>query len=74
MHRCGAATDRVKLMKLAWVMIGSEFAGRHEQYEKFYAGAPFIVKSHMWRTYDFGKASALVDYALSGYDLDGRKA
>ena len=65
--------ERIKLLKLAWDLVGSEFAGRHEQYEKFYAGAPFIVKTHMHRTYDWNKASSLVDYALSGYDIDGRK-
>ena len=65
--------DRIKLMKLAWDLIGSEFAGRHEQYEKFYAGAPFIVKTHAHRTYDWSKGTDLVDYALSGYDIDGRK-
>ena len=64
--------ERIKLMKLAWDLIGSEFAGRHEQYEKFYAGAPFIVKTHAHRTYDWDKATSLVDYALSGYDIDGR--
>ncbi len=63
--------QRVKLLKLAWDLIGSEFAGRHEQYEKFYAGAPFVVRSHMYRTYDFGRATRLVDRALAGYDLDG---
>jgi 4-hydroxyphenylacetate 3-monooxygenase len=65
--------ERIKLLKLAWDLIGSEFAGRHEQYEKFYAGAPFIVRSHMWRTYDFNRAGALVDHALSGYDVNGRR-
>lgn len=65
------AEERVKLMKLAWDMIGSEFAGRHEQYEKFYAGAPFIVRSHMFRNYDFAKSADLVDYALAGYDRHG---
>jgi 4-hydroxyphenylacetate 3-monooxygenase len=28
--------SRVALLKLAWDLIGSEFAGRHQQYEKFY--------------------------------------
>lgn len=65
--------DRIKLLKLAWDMVGSEFAGRHEQYEKFYAGAPFIVKTHAHRTYNWDKATSLVDYALSGYDINGRK-
>lgn len=63
---------RTKLMKLAWDAIGSEFAGRHAQYEMFYAGAPFITKTHMFRHYDFAGASKLVQAALDGYDVDGR--
>lgn len=66
------APERIKLLKLAWDALGSEFAGRHEQYEKFYAGAPFIVKTHLYRTYDFAKSDDLVTQALSGYDMDGR--
>lgn len=64
---------RVKLMKLAWDLIGSEFAGRHDQYEKFYAGPPFVVKTRMYQAYDFDKSQALVDAALAGYDLTGRR-
>jgi 4-hydroxyphenylacetate 3-monooxygenase len=40
----GGAVERMKLFKLAWDLVGSEFAGRHLQYEKFYAGASFIVR------------------------------
>ena len=67
-----SAEERVKLMKLAWDMVGSEFAGRHDQYEKFYAGAPFIVKMNMYRNYDFAHSQRLVDEALAGYDTSGR--
>ena len=63
--------DRVKLFKMAWDLIGSEFASRHQQYEMFYAGAPFIVKMRMYLNYDFDRAKALVDHAAAGYDLDG---
>jgi 4-hydroxyphenylacetate 3-monooxygenase len=66
-----SAEERVKLLKLAWDAVGSEFAGRHEQYEKFYAGAPFIVRQHMVREYDFKGSARLVDYALSGYGPGG---
>ena len=66
------ALERVKLMKLVWDAIGSEFAGRHAQYEMFYAGAPFVTKGHMFRNYDFAGASALVQRALDGYDTSGR--
>jgi 4-hydroxyphenylacetate 3-monooxygenase len=64
--------ERVKLMKLAWDLIGSEFAGRHDQYEKFYAGPPFVVKTRMYQAYDFDKSARLVDAALAGYDRKGR--
>jgi len=33
------AIDRVKLLKLLWDAIGSEFASRHELYEINYAGS-----------------------------------
>jgi 4-hydroxyphenylacetate 3-monooxygenase len=66
------AEERVKLMKLAWDLIGSEFAGRHDQYEKFYAGPPFITRRRLFQHYNFEKSGALVDAALAGYDLAGR--
>ncbi|MFC4076033.1 4-hydroxyphenylacetate 3-hydroxylase family protein [Salinithrix halophila] len=34
------AEKRVRLFKLAWDVIGSPFASRHELYERFYAGDP----------------------------------
>ena len=68
------AKERVKLMKLVWDAIGSEFAGRHAQYEMFYAGAPFVTKGHMYRNYDFNGAKDLVQRALAGYDTTGRLA
>jgi 4-hydroxyphenylacetate 3-monooxygenase len=61
--------ERVKLLKLVWDMVGSEFASRHHQYEMFYAGAPFLVKQRMFDVFDFASADRLVDSALAGYDL-----
>jgi 4-hydroxyphenylacetate 3-monooxygenase len=58
------ARERVALLKMAWDMIGTEFAGRHQQYEKFYGGASFLVKQNMYRCYDFARATRLVDDAL----------
>lgn len=60
------ARERVQLMRLAWDFIGSEFASRHQQYEKFYGGASYLVKSTMYRNYDFARAGRLVDAALAG--------
>ena len=66
------AEQRVKLMKLAWDAIGSEFGSRHAQYEMFYAGAPFVTKGHIFRHYDFDGAKQLVEAALAGYDRNQR--
>lgn len=68
-----SSVERVKLMKLVWDMVGSEFASRHQQYEMFYAGAPFLVKTRMAQVYDFERSGRLVDQALAGYHLEGRK-
>ncbi len=65
-----APEERVKLFKLAWDAVGSEFASRHLQYEMFYAGAGFVTKGHSFRTYDWSSASGMVDRLLASYDLD----
>jgi 4-hydroxyphenylacetate 3-monooxygenase len=56
---------RTQILKLVWDLIGTEFAGRHEQYEKFYGGASFLVKQNMARAYDFKAATGLVERALA---------
>jgi 4-hydroxyphenylacetate 3-monooxygenase len=63
--------ERVKLFKLAWDALGSEFGSRHLQYEMFYAGAAFVTRGHSFRTYDWDRALALVDRTLAGYNLAG---
>jgi 4-hydroxyphenylacetate 3-monooxygenase len=64
------AEQRVKLFKLVWDMVGSEFGSRHYQYEMFYAGAPFVAKTYAYRNYGFPEAAQVVDACLSGYDLE----
>ena len=61
--------ERVKLFKLAWDAVGSEFASRHKQYEMFYAGAAFVTRGHSFRTYDWQGATALAGRLMSSYDL-----
>jgi 4-hydroxyphenylacetate 3-monooxygenase len=65
------AVGRVKLFKLAWDAVGSEFGSRHTQYEMFYSGANFVTRGHAFRTYDWDKAACLVDKFLASYDLTG---
>jgi 4-hydroxyphenylacetate 3-monooxygenase len=62
------AVARMKVFKLAWDMVGSEFAGRHQQYEKFYAGASFIVRNHSFRETDWAAFNKIVDDLMASYD------
>jgi 4-hydroxyphenylacetate 3-monooxygenase len=59
------ARSRIALMRLIWDFMGSEFGSRHQQYEKFYGGASFLVKQNVYRSFDFKRATALVDAALN---------
>jgi 4-hydroxyphenylacetate 3-monooxygenase len=61
---------RVKFLKLAWDVIGSEFGSRHVQYEMFYAGAQFVTRGHSFRTYDWAAATGMVDDLLGTYALE----
>ena len=59
------AKSRVAVMRLAWDFIGSEFGSLHQQYEKFYGGASFLVKQNVYRNFNFERATDLVDAALN---------
>ena len=69
------ALDRIKIMKLLWDAMGSEFGGRHELYERNYAGNHEQIRyetlavSQATGTMD--QMEALVDTCMSEYDLDG---
>jgi 4-hydroxyphenylacetate 3-monooxygenase len=59
------ARSRTALVRMLWDFLGTEFGSRHQQYEKFYGGSPFIVKQNVYRAYDFKRATAMVDRALN---------
>ena len=61
--------ERVKLLKLLWDALGSEFASRHVQYEMFYAGEPASIQGREFRSFDWMSAEALVDRCLASYDV-----
>jgi 4-hydroxyphenylacetate 3-monooxygenase len=69
------AVDRVKIMKLIWDAIGTEFGGRHELYERNYSGNHESIRLEaLWGQQRSGQTAAyeaLVDKCLSEYDLDG---
>jgi 4-hydroxyphenylacetate 3-monooxygenase len=66
--QCDAVT-RMKLFKLAWDLAGSERAGRHQQYEKFCAGASFIVRNHSYRETVWREFNMLIDNLMGDLRL-----
>jgi 4-hydroxyphenylacetate 3-monooxygenase len=63
-----SAHERVKLLKLLWDALGSEFGSRHLQYEMFYAGEPAAIQGREFRNFDWATAEALVDRCLASYN------
>ncbi|WP_035357550.1 4-hydroxyphenylacetate 3-hydroxylase C-terminal domain-containing protein [Edaphobacter aggregans] len=73
-----SAVDRVKVMKLLWDAIGSEFGGRHELYEPNYAGNHEAVRIDILAAQEAGGRTEaycrLADECLAEYDhrwMDG---
>lgn len=69
------AVERVKVMKLLWDAVGSEFGGRHELYERNYAGNHENTRVELLMSQVAGGQvagyKAFVDEYLAEYDLDG---
>ena len=69
------AVERVKVVKLLWDAVGSEFGCRHELYERNYAGNHEVTRVGLLLTQSIsGKMEeykAFADECLSEYDLAG---
>jgi 4-hydroxyphenylacetate 3-monooxygenase len=69
------AVEKIKIMRLLWDAIGSEFAGRHELYERNYVGNHEAVRMEALMTATRrGRVAddlAFVDKCMADYDLDG---
>jgi 4-hydroxyphenylacetate 3-monooxygenase len=63
-----SAKERMKLTKLAWDLLGSDFAGRHMQYEKFYAGPGFVMNGYSNLAAPWTDWTERVDKLMSSYD------
>ena len=61
--------EKVKLFKLAWDAVGSEFGSRQVQYEMFFAGGAFVTRGRSFQNYDWGNVTNMVDGLLASYDL-----
>jgi len=72
------ATERVKLAKLAWDAIGTEFGSRHELYERNYSGNHEAIQLNNYvNAAASGQVDSLksfVEQCMSEYDVDGWKS
>ncbi|MGW1197821.1 4-hydroxyphenylacetate 3-hydroxylase family protein [Streptomyces sp. NPDC002536] len=70
-----SAEDRIKLLKLVWDAIGTEFGGRHELYERNYSGNGEQIRldALRWATRrgSLARYEAMVQDCLDDYDIDG---
>jgi 4-hydroxyphenylacetate 3-monooxygenase len=70
-----SAVERIKLMKLLWDAVGTEFGGRHELYERNYAGSSEMIRLQTLEgALATGQVAALKGFAeqcMAEYDLDG---
>jgi 4-hydroxyphenylacetate 3-monooxygenase len=70
-----SAEERVKLMKLLWDAIGSEFGGRHELYERNYFGDHEAIRFQTLFAANGSGASArykaFAESCMADYDLTG---
>src|SRR5581483_1996466 len=67
--------QRIKIMKLLWDAVGSEFGARHELYEMNYAGSHELIRlfglQQAQASGSLAEMEAFVDRCLADYDLNG---
>ena len=68
--------ERIKIMKLLWDAIGTEFGARHELYEMNYAGSHELMRLFpLQQAQGLGRAAsemeALAERCMADYDEDG---
>jgi amino acid adenylation domain-containing protein len=71
----GDSVERIKIMKMLWDAIGTEFAGRHELYERNNYGNHEVIRMHsLFEGRDNGtvdELKAFVETCMADYDLEG---
>jgi 4-hydroxyphenylacetate 3-monooxygenase len=70
-----SALERVKLMKLLWDAVGSEFGGRHELYEINYAGSHEEIRRYAlfdaMASGNVDRWKGFADQCMAEYDTKG---
>src|SRR5690625_4854684 len=68
------ALDKIMLVKMLWEVVGSEYAGRHELYERNYSGNHENIRlENLGAAQDSGAADhyvAFAEEAMADYDID----
>ncbi len=59
-----SADERYKFIKMAWDFLGSDFASRHTQYEKFYGGPPHIMDLYSYFNCPWQERRAAIDQII----------
>src|SRR5258706_14576598 len=71
----GYSVEMVKIIKMLWDSIGTEFAGRHELYERNNYGNHEVIRmDSLFEGRDNGTVDELktfVETCMADYDLDG---
>lgn len=69
------ALEKIKLVKLLWEVVGSEYAGRHELYERNYSGNHENIRlENLTAAQDMGQTHKYVSFAeqcMADYDING---
>ena len=63
------ASDRFKFIKMSWDLLGSDYAGRHTQYERFYGGPPFLNDMYNYTWAPWAERRAVIDQILADMEL-----
>jgi 4-hydroxyphenylacetate 3-monooxygenase len=67
--------ERIKIMKLLWDAIGTEFGARHELYEMNYSGSHELIRVFQLQQAQGNGAlkamEALADQCMADYDENG---
>ncbi len=67
--------ERIKIMKLLWDAIGTEFGARHELYEMNYSGSHELIRVFQLQQAQFSgrlkKMEGLVEKCMADYDENG---
>jgi 4-hydroxyphenylacetate 3-monooxygenase len=67
--------ERIKIMKLLWDAVGTEFARRHELYERIYSGVWEDIRAQVLTGAQRGgglrEMEAMVEQCMAEYDTNG---